>query len=67
MPYASEKQRRFMYSQQPAVAKKFEREGNNRVVSTPRARAIERRFKRLEPKSTPKSRKNRYSDSDYAD
>jgi len=32
MPYASEKQRRFMYSQHPDIAKRWDKEGENRVV-----------------------------------
>lgn len=31
MPYASEKQRRFMYSQHPDIAKKWDAEGENRI------------------------------------
>ena len=31
MPYASEKQRRFMYSQHPRIAKKWNAEGNNYI------------------------------------
>lgn len=32
MPYASDKQRKFMYSQKPEIAKKFEKEGKAGVV-----------------------------------
>ncbi len=32
MPYASDKQRKFMYSQKPEIAKKFEKEGKANVV-----------------------------------
>lgn len=32
MPYESDKQRRYMYSQHPEIAKKYEKEGKNKVV-----------------------------------
>jgi hypothetical protein len=31
MPYRSEKQRRFMYSQHPDIAKRWDKEGKNYV------------------------------------
>lgn len=31
MPYKSEKQRKFMYSQHPEIAKRFEKEGKNYI------------------------------------
>lgn len=34
MPYASEKQRKFMYSQHPAIAKRWEKEGKNHIKKT---------------------------------
>lgn len=36
MPYKSEKQRRFMYSQEPAIAKKWDREGKNYISRSSR-------------------------------
>ncbi len=32
MPYASDKQRRFMYAKHPDIAKRYEEEGKNKVV-----------------------------------
>lgn len=32
VPYASDKQRKFMYSQHPEIAAKYEKEGKNKVV-----------------------------------
>lgn len=31
MPYKSEKQRRFMYAEHPEIAKRWEKEGANRI------------------------------------
>ena len=36
MPYASERQRRYMYARHPAIAKRWDREGKNYVRSTKR-------------------------------
>lgn len=36
MPYKSEKQRRFMYSQHPDIAKRWDEEGENRIVGKKR-------------------------------
>lgn len=33
MPYKSEKQRKFMYSQHPGIAKKWDKEGKNYIES----------------------------------
>lgn len=32
MPYTSQKQRRFMYSQHPEIAERWDREGKNKIV-----------------------------------
>lgn len=34
MPYASEKQRRFMYAKHPEIAKRYEKEGKNHIKGT---------------------------------
>lgn len=34
MPYASDKQRKFMYSQHPEIAARYEKEGKNKVVKS---------------------------------
>lgn len=43
MPYASDKQRRFMYSQKPEIAKKFEKEGKSGVVKKAAKKAASKR------------------------
>lgn len=45
MPYASDKQRRFMYSQHPEIAKKYEKEGKNKVVKKA-AKKVQKRGKK---------------------
>lgn len=43
MPYASEKQRRFMYARHPDIAERWDREGENRVVGRKKKRAKRRK------------------------
>lgn len=40
MPYASDKQRKFMYAKHPDIAKKFEKEGKANVVKKTAKRAV---------------------------
>lgn len=37
MPYASDKQRKFMYAKHPEIAKRYEKEGKNKVVAKKKA------------------------------
>lgn len=41
MPFVSDKQRRYMYSQKPDIAKKYEKEGKNYIKTQSAKRAIE--------------------------
>lgn len=42
MPYKSEKQRRFMYSQHPEIAKKWDKEGENHIESKEKGRKFKK-------------------------
>ena len=46
-PYVSEKQRKFMYSQHPEIAKRWDKEGKNYIK---RKRSIEERIARATKK-----------------
>jgi hypothetical protein len=43
MPYESEKQRKFMYAKHPEIAKRYEKEGKNKVVKKAAAKKTGRK------------------------
>lgn len=43
MPYASDKQRKFMYAKHPEIAKRFEKEGKANVVKKAAKKAAPKR------------------------
>ena len=45
MPFKSEKQKRFLYSQEPEVAEKFSKDSKKKDKKSARKAAVERRLK----------------------
>lgn len=46
MPYASDKQRKFMYAKHPEIAARYEKEGKNKVVKKAAKKAASKKGKK---------------------
>lgn len=46
MPYASDKQRKFMYAKHPEIAARYEKEGKNKVVKKAVKKAASKKGKK---------------------
>ena len=46
MPYKSEKQRRFMHAKHPDIAKRWDKEGKNKIVKSKAKKAMKSLHKR---------------------